>query len=384
MMIWRRMFLLSLKKTESYFDFPENILEFDSLPPHDDFRDVPIFWEIYKNMHLLNSNQIILFNGLPRSGKSEASLDFAWNLDVHPETGARLFDIKNISYTLKNYMASIKNTERVGAALTWEEAGLSEFGANSRDFLSKDNKDASTIFQSMGFKRHLNLINLPLKTMMDKQLRSLVHWIVTTEKINTKNQCCAKIYKTDLKTINDEVWNKRYTFADSHGIIKKVSGIRIPRAPIEVRREYKIISDRFKQDVQEHISQKDDVWRKLHYFTTDGKIINKELIEEFKNNLVNYLDFKKKQVDIHSFMIKNNIPDSFRSQINPVVKVFNTDITNGLVKFDSKTSEALAVWEEQRKKSKKKELLKDKLLDDEVKHETKRKFSFLDGVSVNA
>lgn len=371
------MFLLSLKKTESYFDFPENLLEFETLAPHENFRDVPIFWEIYKNLHLLNSNQIILFNGLPRTGKSEASLDFAWNLDVDPQTGEHLFSIKNMAYTLKGYMSLIKNTKRVGAALTWEEAGLSEFGANSRDFLSKDNKDASTIFQSMGFKRHLNLINLPLKTMMDKQLRSLVHWIVTTEKINTKGQCCAKIYKTDLKTINDEVWNKRYIFADSHGLVKRVNSIRIPRTPIEIRREYKVISDKFKEEVQEHISQRDDVWRKLPYFTTDGKILNNKLLEEFKENLVDYLDFKKKQVDIHSFMIKNNIPNNFKSQINPVVKVFNTDITNGLVKFNERTRNALDEWEEKKKRDKKRSKLKDKLIDDEIKQKTKRKFNFV-------
>jgi len=369
------MFLLSLKKTEAYFDFPENLLEFNSLPPHEDFRDVPIFWEMYKNIHLLNSNQIVLFNGLPRTGKSEASLDFAYNLDVDAKTGERLFSLKNMSYTLKGYMQLIKTTTRVGAALSWEEAGLSEFGANSRDFLTKDNKDASTIFQSMGFKRHLNLINLPLKTMMDKQLRSLVHWIVTTEKINTKGQCVAKIYKTDLKTINDEVWNKRYIFADSHGLLKRVSSIRIPRVPIEIRREYKIISDKFKQDVQEHISQRDDVWRKLSFFTTDGKVLNNNLMQEFRENMVNYMDFKKKQLDIHSFMIKNSIPDSFRTQINPVLKVFNTDIVNGMVKFDSSTQEALAIWEENKKNSKKKELINDKALDDEVAHATKRKFT---------
>jgi hypothetical protein len=368
------MFLLSLKKTESYFDFPENILDITGLPPHEDFRDVPIFWEIYKNIHLLNSNQIILFNGLPRTGKSEASLDFAWNLDVDPMTGEKLFSLDNYAYTLKGYMGLIKNTKRVGAALTWEEAGMSEFGANARDFLSKENKDASTIFQSMGFKRHLNLINLPLKTMMDKQLRSLVHWIVTTEKINTKSQCVAKIYKTDLKTIKDEVWNTRYVFADSHGMLKRVQSIRVPRAPLEIRREYKIISDKFKDDVQEHISQKDDAWRKLAYFTTDGKIINKKLLEEFKENMINYLDFKKKKLDLNVFMIKNNVPTRFGPQIRPVLNVFNTDISNGLIKFDEKTVNALVKWEQNHKKSKKKEKVLEQELEREVAQKTKRKF----------
>jgi len=90
--------------------------------------------------------------------------------------------------------------------------------------------------------------------------------------------------------------------------------------------------------------------------------------------MINYLDFKKKKLDLNVFMIKNNVPTRFGPQIRPVLNVFNTDISNGLIKFDEKTVNALVKWEQNHKKSKKKEKVLEQELEREVAQKTKRKF----------
>jgi hypothetical protein len=354
-------FLLSLKQTEAYFDFPENILDFKNLPPHEDFKDNPIFWEIYKKIHLDNSNQIILFNGLPRTGKSEACLDFAYSLDVDFKTGEKMFDLKDMSYTLKGYMDLIRRTEGIGRALIWEEAGLAEFGANARDFLSKDNKDASTIFQSMGFKRHLNLINLPMKTMLDKQIRNLVHWVVVTEKINSQDFCIARMYQMNISPTRDEVYHQRYNFVDSHGVVKKVSTVKIPRVPKEIRRDYKIVSDKFKQEVQEKINSRGSEWKSLPYIVS-GDIDNQRLISYLDEHMVEFIEFKSKSLSVDLFTVTNGLPKELKPKVTAVFKVYNTMLKNGTKHINSETSEALARWEDGQSKIKaeKRNLLKRK------------------------
>ena len=335
--------LYQQKNVEDFFDFPENILEIKNLPPIQDFANNPIFYDIYNNVHLYNSNQIILFNGLPRTGKSEACIDFGYNLDRDPQTGDYRFGINKMAYTLKDYMKLIKNNNEVGACLQWEEAGLAEYGANAREFFSKDNKDASTIFQSMGFKKQINLVNLPMKSMLDKQIRSLVHWIVTTERISS-GYCFAKMYKTRLIAIKDEVVTPRYRFIDPYGVIKKVSWIKIPRAPRNLRTEYKHISDAFKNDVQEHITVRQDDWKRLSYIDSDKEVDKRKMYDYLKEHMQDFFDVKVCKIDLNSFVVKENLPDEFIRKVKPVISLFNTELKNERIKPNAKTLEEIAAF----------------------------------------
>ena len=340
--------IISLKTKEDEFDFPENILELGDLSPDEDFKNNPIFWEIYTNIHLKNSNQIILFNGLPRTGKSEACLDFAYNLDRDPYTGDRRFNLKTVYYTLKDYLKGIKENNVPGQAMIWEEAGLAEYGANARDFFSKESKNASTIFQSMGFKKHLNLVNLPMKMMLDKQVRSLVHWIVTTEKINSRNECVAKIYKTSLKAINDEVWNTKYRFYDRFGVVKVVNKIKIPRAPKDIRLEYKHISDEFKQEIQERISQDNDSWRKVPYLDSENEINKTKLYNYLKDNMLKFIDVKNQKISDDAFVVHENVADNLVRKVKPIIRIFNIELKSGLIKPSSDVKEAFEKYKTQK------------------------------------
>lgn len=317
------------------------------LTPQKDFADVPVLWDIFQNVHLNNSNQIILFNGLPRTGKSEACVDFGYVLDRDPMDGSYRFSIDKIKMTLKEYMEMIKTNNEIGACMQWEEAGLAEYGANAREFFSKDNKDASTVFQSMGFKRQINLINLPLKSMLDKQIRSLVHWIVTTERIS-EQYCIAKIYKTKLIAIHDDVITPRYKFVDPFGVIRKVSWIKIPRAPRPLRKEYKIMSDAFKREVQEHISLRRDDWKRLPYVDSEKEVDKRKMYEFLKENMHDFFDVRARKIDLNSFVVKENLPDEFIKKVKPVITLFNTELRNDRIKFNPKVTDEIAAWEARR------------------------------------
>lgn len=338
-----------LKNSEDYFDFPENILEFETLPPNKDFDTNPILWEIYSNVHLRNSNQIIIVNGLPRTGKSETCLDLSYVLDRDPIDGGYRFSLDNMKYTLKDYMRLISENNTIGQSLVWEEAGLAEYGANSRDFFREENKDASTIFQSMGFKRHLNFINLPLKGMLDKQLRSLVHWQIYTEKIDSNNFCIARLYKQKIIPGREEIYNNKYAYVTRYGSVNTVFKIKIPRAPLELRREYKNISDAFKTDIQGLLQSKGDDWKNKFYLNEDNEINKKKLYAFLTENMESYISASTKKVDVDSFIVKEDLPDSFKKKITPIIKVFNNELINGQIKYTSGAEELIAKYKEKNK-----------------------------------
>jgi len=204
----------------------------------------------------------------------------------------------------------------------------------------------------MGFKRHFNIVNLPMKIMLDKQIRSLVHWIIGTTKINSRNMCVAKIYKTKLQVITDEVWNTKYNFIDPNGVRREVNSIRIPRAPKELRREYINVSSSFKQDIQDNMSTREDDLLELPFFNKQKNLNTKKLYSFLLEDMDKYLDYKKKEIDLNSLFVKLNIPQSFKSSFRPVVKTFNTDLNNGSISLSGLARDKLRAFEEKHEKEK--------------------------------
>ncbi len=135
-------------------------------------------------------NQIIVVTGLPRTGKTELCIYGAYALDRDQE-GNHFFDPKTqIVKTIDELMEFIDNTDRTGANVVWEEAGISEKGAAAREWQKKENILLNDVFQIMGLKQHIVWINLPRAFFLDKGPRSLSHWNVETKRVNFDTNLC--------------------------------------------------------------------------------------------------------------------------------------------------------------------------------------------------
>lgn len=222
------------------------------IPP--DIAKNPVFRQIY-SVPQEGGNQIILTNGLPRTGKSEVDLDFAYALyRGGPPDWEHKFDPgKHMAWEKITLQKNVRRFNDIGTSLIWEEAGIAEFGAHARQFWSESNISLSTLFQVMGFHRQLCFINLPMKIMLDKHLRLLSHVQIETYKIKkSKDRCLAKVWWVEMAANTSEAYNKYPRFI-ANGLRYRVKTISVPRAPKEIREEYLARSIPFKQWLEDRL-----------------------------------------------------------------------------------------------------------------------------------
>jgi hypothetical protein len=138
---------------------------------------------ILNRVHRNNGNFNIVVDGLPRSGKSRACLRMGFDLDRDSDWKRR-FDPRNICFSFQDVISRINDIpdSQVGRVVIWEEAG-SYTGANSRTWQSKFNMEASKLFQTVGYRRLILIVNLPHYYMLDKQVRMLVHAKITMDRV---------------------------------------------------------------------------------------------------------------------------------------------------------------------------------------------------------
>lgn len=249
------------------------------IPPK--IKKYPILKEIWVNVFRRRMNQIILVNGLPRTGKSELCLWLGYMLDPN-------FSMDNIAFTYRDFLTKIKESKKVGDVLIWEEAGTIE-GANARKFFSESNVSASSLFQSLGWKRQIAIINLPCKIMLDKHVRLLVHAIIDTKGVDYNNNVCrAKFYWARYSASKDIQYRQSHVFF-KNGILQKVTDLEVGRAPKPLRREYMKLESEFKNKLQAKLERGAiDGERKIEAMTPKNEM--QIILEKVKKDVSKYWD----------------------------------------------------------------------------------------------
>jgi len=274
-------------------------------PP--DIADNVILRMIWNAPHENKMNQIIVTNGLPRTGKSELNIDLAWALyrGTTKDFEHKFDPAKHCKFTKLDFQRSIRNYRDVGACLDWEEAGIAELGANAREFWSQSNRAISTLFQIMGFGRQICLISLPMKIMLDKHLRSLCHVYIETYKVKVhKKRCIAKVWLSEMSSKKGELLQKypRFTENGVRFIIKSVS---IPRAPKEILEEYWEREHIFKNWLQDKLIREEEARQKSKEVKRKGFVGTDlgKILEKVKSKPDVYWDYKKNKPDVNALRI---------------------------------------------------------------------------------
>jgi hypothetical protein len=282
-----------------------------------------VIGQIWKKVHKDKMNQIILVDGLPRTGKSELCCRLAEMLDP-------TFTVDKIAWKYADFLELIKESKSKGhEVFVWDEAGIADWGANARQFWSEGNLSASTLFQTMGFKENICIINLPMKMMLDKHVRSLIHVNIKTKRvIMRKGVCDAKVYYIVPK--DDGKDNKTiYPRHEADGIKFKLKSIYFGRASKELRKAYKVRSEIVKQELQQKLVAEAQI-------RAEGKAGGRpkpqfnDVYDKVIANPKDYWDEKKKKIDSSLIMAQQNVG---RSMAEMVARAVNLMIRQGKIKL---------------------------------------------------
>lgn len=273
-------------------------------PP--DFADNPVFQKIWHTIYRKRGNFIILVTGLPRTGKSTLCQSLAYCLERHYETFEHTWDCKSSTFsTFKDLLDAMTNNKRkLGKVWVWEEAGAVGKGANARTFYDKLNIVAGTIFQTMGFKRNILIVNLPSLGMLDKQLRSLIHCWIKTMHINPdRGTITAQLKWSKMAMFQNRDERLMYQFPRYYvdGIKCVAKTIEVGLPPEKVLKDYKELEKNFKNtwmdEYNEILQNGNKVGRPI------AKIPEIKVYEN-PEDLINYWNFKKNCLDVD--LVANN------------------------------------------------------------------------------
>lgn len=194
----------------------------------------PLLKHIHHEIFVKRSNQIIMVVGLPGVGKTTVAEDIMWAFDRDAFNRPRA-DLKNFVHTKELFVKAVeRHIEEPGRVICWEEpyiAGVENGGANSRQFMSKNNLQISSIFQIMRRNRHLILLTLPFSSAFDFQARSVCHGILY---ITDRDQhgAIASYYKLEPNPVHNTVYKKRLVYVDREdGIMKRLENLRFGMPP---------------------------------------------------------------------------------------------------------------------------------------------------------
>jgi len=269
---------------------------------------------IWEKVHIDKMNQIILIDGLPRTGKSELGLRLAEDLDP-------TFSIDRIAWKYCDFLELSKNSESKGhQVFMWDEAGIADWGANARQFWSEGNMSASTLFQTMGFKENIAIISLPMKMMLDKHVRSLIHVNIKTLKVMPRKGMCKT--KTFFIVPKDDGDSKTiFPRIKIDGCKFRIKSQYWGRASKKLRKDYKQKSEGVKQELQDKLVAEAILRSKEGAAKPYGKATFKELYDDIVGNIDEYWNKKKNKVDSGLILIKHSVGQNIARKLAALINM---------------------------------------------------------------
>jgi hypothetical protein len=147
---------------------------------------------LYKEMNYV---QAVL--GDSGTGKSTTAIAEAVKLDP-------TFDINRIVFSGHEYTQQLK-TIKPGQQIVWDETGV---GLNSREAMTKMNKDMSYVLQTMRFKQNGLFMTCPDSSFLDKAARLMIKNVFEAQRIlRTYKLCLVKPYIYDRRALSDDIYH---------------------------------------------------------------------------------------------------------------------------------------------------------------------------------
>jgi len=151
-------------------------------------------------LHELNLNQVVMFNGPAGSGKSWTSLSLSKKVDS-------TFDASRIVFPGVDFLRMIaEGGLGAGSAIAWDDAGL---GAPSRKHWDPINIAAGLVSQSFRFLRLMVSITVPDPSLVDRQQRG-VHqlWLEFRPRKHRDSPAIAGVFLVERSARTGTIYSK--------------------------------------------------------------------------------------------------------------------------------------------------------------------------------
>lgn len=130
-----------------------------------DFAESYFLEHVYRNVHKLNQNFLMVITGKPGSSKTYSAMKLCQKLDP-------TFDVSRIVFNVESFMRLITNDLPKGSAILFDEIGTA---VSSRKSMSKRNRAFTEVMQTFRHKNYVLLMTAPSIKMVDVQVRQVAH-----------------------------------------------------------------------------------------------------------------------------------------------------------------------------------------------------------------
>jgi len=147
-----------------------------------------IYKKLWIDTHKKKKNATMLFLGDVGTGKSLGALRFAENLDPN-------FSVERVCFSIKDFLRLLdegdsKGKLGKGSVVVLDEIAGSEENADSRSFMSKENKLVGFVQTVFRARQLIVIFIAPFFGQIDKRLRQIgVSGIAVFKSVNFKRQC---------------------------------------------------------------------------------------------------------------------------------------------------------------------------------------------------
>jgi len=280
--------------------------------------DSPSHWYITDNFMVTKN-----------SGKSTTAIAQACKLDA-------TFNIDRIVFAGHEYTQQLK-VIKPGQFIVWEEVGVN---LNSREAMTKMNKDMSYVLQTMRFKQNGLIMTVPDASYLDKSARLLIKNVFETQKIlSTYKLCLVKPYIYDRRTISGEVYHHFPVITIGQKRIT-INQFAVHKPNDELLKAYKEKKNAF---FEEHVLGKIDADYSIDEIKLETK---RQLLEEQKTLIADKVNIVMEQPRIYgklktegwmlsksriknAFNVDEKVAEDIKAQAE--MKLINRERTGGVV-----------------------------------------------------
>lgn len=202
----------------------------------------PILRHFWSRMHLQNKNLLIAIVGETGSGKSYAGLSLGATLD-------RNFSISEVAFEPTAFIElAMDKSYPAGSLVMADESGVS---MSHREWWSKANRKIGEIIQTWRHQNRGAIFTMPSLDLLDKVIRNRMHYILTMEDIDWRNNRARARVKINQQNAElGKVYRKNPRIDDS-GRINEIPFLHFGMPPEELRVEYEEKKDEFTDRVNE-------------------------------------------------------------------------------------------------------------------------------------
>lgn len=299
--------------------------------------DADIWVDSWKKMHTPPAQMFSALIVGPRgSGKSYTAIKMAEFLDRTHASGSR-FDISRITFGAGEFSRVVGQKLPMGSFIIMDESGVT---ASSREAMTKVVRKINEIIQTMRKKRCGVIMCVPIRRILDKNMRLLVDCVIEMQDIDVRTK--ETVFKFKWNTLSEHVEEgiQRFHVRSQQEIhpwgIKLRKASKIKRLRLGMPSKELVDAYETKKDVY-----LDDLYKKINAEIEEpGTNKFEKHYSRVLSNLAHYLDRTlegKVVVDWGRILLDRDITLN-EVAAKKIARIINQDIERGEIKLPSGTA----------------------------------------------